>query len=651
MTSHINPATTQTSNFTPPAEFLFFATSSKEVHSSITARSNKSIAAFSSHTCSKFKPNEPSLVTPDLIALINIVCRQHSQLQLSNPMPPKKSPKVNKPATPPPNSTLRSSSPTPSTTSSHSSIGNRKRTVTSPEDRDSSNLKQMRSDNLQVLNDDFVNNKLSLLNVNREDNEEDLLLDSDNDSSPENYSGRTNVSHNDPDGLITAIENSKSENELLHRALLAAQAKIDSMEASGSRARGPNYMPTGGSYQGSNPQYPEPPNANPQLALGDGIAGAQGDNNGAEIINGADAGPIINLVIKPTEYPKLVITDDWTKIIESKVNGLLRKGKNLIDMSGLKIDTCKFGLMFLSCRNEFEATSITTIVTRINWTRDGMPALECVPAAHVSPAPVLEFWIPVKDETFFDACAVAKAHLGSTIDNWKLIKRIDNPRRKGTVFVFVSDDVLADRISAGGTIFFKYGFNISRATIKFPLGYRGKSLLNMIHLIFNNFFKFKTTDKGIKVKAAIVLQKTSRISSSPKFCAKQRPSSSSNAVAATEGSGFLAKQLTFHPKKCLSSAPELLSSYYELLIIKRNKADKNFKPNINIRFFYINLMVSLHNAPVLRKISEHQRVTQRIVQAIFVSNLPLINTAFRTILINFILSYLTQFIRSIWNNG
>lgn len=217
------------------------------------------------------------------------------------------------------------------------------------------------------------------------------------------------------------------------------------------------------------------------------------------------------------------------KKIEKLINDIFVEGRNRFSMQGINIDKCKYGVMFLNSQNRAEASRLVAIIAAINWAKEGIPALACVSASSLIPAPVLELWISTKDNMFDEARALAVHHIHSTsnTNEWRLIKSIDNPSRKGTVFVFVANDALANLINTNGIIRFKFGFFIARSKIKFPRGYTGNFNHYTITQIFNVMSKFQKTPIPTITKLN-KRWKSSASESSLKSCAKRTTSNHTN---------------------------------------------------------------------------------------------------------------------------
>lgn len=184
-----------------------------------------------------------------------------------------------------------------------------------------------------------------------------------------------------------------------------------------------------------------------------------------------DGGQDIKLVIRPLDYPNAVISDDMMKKMEVIINGLFKKGSGKFSMKGVVIEACKYGAIFLNCRNWEESDRLTALVESINWERHGLPDMMCGSPSGMELANVLELWIPAKGENFEDAKLMVNRVAKVSTESWKLIKRTDAAGRKGMVFVFATDKKLAERVSEMGPLRFKYGFFQARAVIATPRSY------------------------------------------------------------------------------------------------------------------------------------------------------------------------------------
>jgi hypothetical protein len=189
----------------------------------------------------------------------------------------------------------------------------------------------------------------------------------------------------------------------------------------------------------------------------------------------------INLILRPANYPEDVVSDIWREKIEKIINKLFRKAN--ISMTGMAIESCRYGAMFINCGNVMKADQLTALVSVVNWASEGLPPMTCDPGIGLAMTPVLEMWIPAKGEAFERAMQVVEEFTEVGTASWRWIKTIDIAARKGMTFIFAADAFSASQIRDGGPIRFKYGFHAARAVIKQPNGYSGRGKQNKIYSI------------------------------------------------------------------------------------------------------------------------------------------------------------------------
>lgn len=486
----------------------------------IAPQSNSGISHFNMMQSNQ-KPRviSASKLTSDLHNFRNQTCSEMTKGKKSPPV--KKSPQAPQPNAP------RTSSPTASISSTTSSRSSVKRPVSSPEDRQSSNLKLLKSDNLTQLNADFVNEKLNLLNVNAFD--KDVAMSSTDNPAHQGAIRKTSVADSDfptfseededaddshttnymPRGFEAALEEgqrARDENIRLATQLKEAQELIRSLQP-----------PSRPEFIGNQSNRIVP------------IDQANQDQN----VNNQET---INMVLRPKNYPHAVITDESTKKIETSINSLFRRSRNRFSMDGVGIKECKFGVIFINCKSLPEANRLLAIVNSTQWVKEGIPDLACVLLSEFVPSPVLNLWIPTKMDSFDEACVKSEEYIHNGTDAWRLIKAIDQPARKGVNFLFVCDDALAKMIEAIPVIGtkekefkFKYGFYQTPATISIPKGYRGMNA----PCYDQSYFRFLFVQSQVTTQQQQPKTTTLRLSknaSSPKSFAAPIPTKLFNLV-------------------------------------------------------------------------------------------------------------------------
>lgn len=54
----------------------------------------------------------------------------------------------------------------------------------------------------------------------------------------------------------------------------------------------------------------------------------------------------------------------------------------------MRIESCRFGMIFVECKSNLAAVQLNSVVTVANWGNEGLPAMTCDEGNNVVPAPV-----------------------------------------------------------------------------------------------------------------------------------------------------------------------------------------------------------------------------------------------------------------------
>lgn len=181
-----------------------------------------------------------------------------------------------------------------------------------------------------------------------------------------------------------------------------------------------------------------------------------------------------SIVIKPTDYPDQVINDTAVREIEEAINNIVEKSQGQIDLNSVIIEQVKFGVMFVKCKDTHEANKLATLISSFPWTRFGLPSLQCISVRNFNSAPVCEIRIGQKGKSFDEVKLAAQNMLNVSTSEWRLIKKLDAPSRRGSSFIFVCDKDLQENVqeSPRGEIKFNFGFSHLKATISIPPSYK-----------------------------------------------------------------------------------------------------------------------------------------------------------------------------------
>jgi hypothetical protein len=207
------------------------------------------------------------------------------------------------------------------------------------------------------------------------------------------------------------------------------------------------------------------------------------------------------VVVKPTTYPDVVISDDECKSIGTIITRLSRKLRGDFSIKGVMIKEYKFGVIFMSFGNQKEMDIVMGIGKATCWVNHGLPNLSFIPADDLVSAPVFEAWSPMKGVSFTEVLEDARDRANLNVTAWRLLKKIDIQRNKGVTFVFIGDRNLSDRIREQGVIKFSVGVYSESCQVKIPRGYAGAegelkimATKNLINLSFAFRFKLVRTE-------------------------------------------------------------------------------------------------------------------------------------------------------------